>query len=68
MTENKNLNMCYDKWFKMKGRNKILSLEQNGLVDWAKWKWKKPEYGIFFTYVKKDLQRIVTAIYDVDLV
>lgn len=68
MTENENLNMCYDKWFKikMKGTKEISSLEQNGFLNWAKWKLKKKK--VFFTYLKKDLQRNVTAIYEVDLV
>lgn len=60
--------MCYDKGFKIKERNKISSLEQSGLVDWAKWKWKKPKYGIFFHIFQKDLRRNVTAINDVDQV
>lgn len=68
MTENKNLNMCYDKWFKikMKGTKEISSLEQNWFVNWAKWKLKKPKYGIL-SHIYKD-QRNVTTIYEVDLV
>lgn len=74
MTGNKNLNMCYDKWFKikMKGKKEISSLEQNGFVNWAEWKPKKQKYGIFHISKKKkkknDSERNVTALYDVDLV
>lgn len=66
MTENKNLNMCYDKWFKikMKGTKEISSLEQNGFVNWASESWKKTKYGIFPTYLKttkreRDFQRLL---------
>lgn len=41
---------------KSRKENKISSLEQNGLVDWAKWKWKKPKYGIF-SHISKRLAK-----------
>lgn len=65
MAENKNLNMCYDKWFKvkMRGTKETSSLEQNGFVKWAKWKLKSQNM-VFFTYLKKNFQRNVTAIFD----
>lgn len=50
----------------MKGTKEISSLEQNWFVNWAKWKLKKPKYGIL-SHIYKD-QKNVTAIYEVDLV
>lgn len=54
MTENKNLNMCYDNFKSKKMKEKattkeISSLEQNGFVNSAEWKLKKPKY--FFSHI-----------------
>ena len=46
---------------------KEIKQEISSFVNWAKWKLKKPK-NVFFPHLKKDSQRNVTAIYDVDLV